>query len=249
MLNIDELRAETPGCGKVAYFNHSGASLPAQPTLAAVFDHLRQEASIGAMDAAAGAQAALQDARALAAQLIGSTADEIAFMTSGSAAFGLTHAALPPFHPGDRILVGRHEWGGNLGSMQLTAAAAGASIETIPCRDDGSVDPEALAGMIDDKVRLVSLTWLPANGGLINDAAAIGKITRAAGVPYFIDAGQALGQVSIDVTALGCDVLKGSCRKYLRGPRGTALLYVRKAFLPQLRPVFYDVQSAPWGKT
>jgi selenocysteine lyase/cysteine desulfurase len=247
-LNIDELRAETPGCDKVAFFNHSGASLPTQSTLAAIFDHLKLEASIGAMEAASGVQTALQDARTCAAQLIGSSAEEIALVTSGSAAFGLAFAALPPFHPGDRILVGRHEWGGNLGSMRLTAAASGASIETIPCRDDGSIDAEALLAMIDDKVRLVSLTWLPANGGLINDAAAIGKVTRAAGVPYFIDAGQALGQIPIDVAVLGCDVLKASCRKYVRGPRGTAVLYVRKDFLPRLRPVFYDVQSAPWGE-
>ena len=53
--------------------------------------------------------------------------------------------------------------------------------------------------MLDERVRLVSLTWLPANGGLINDAAAIGKVTRAAGIPYFVDAGQALGQIPVDV--------------------------------------------------
>jgi len=92
----------------------------------------------------------------------------------------------------------------------------------------------------------VALTWLPANGGLINDAAAIGRVTRAAGVPYFIDAGQAIGQLPVDVATLGCDMLKGACRKYLRGPRGTALLYVRKAFLPSLEPAFIDVHSAPW---
>jgi selenocysteine lyase/cysteine desulfurase len=100
--------------------------------------------------------------------------------------------------------------------------------------------------MLDERVRLVSLTWLPANGGLVNDAAAIGRITRAAGVPYFVDAGQALGQLPVDVQAIGCDVLKGTARKFLRGPRGTALLYVRRGFVTRLRPAFLDVQSAPW---
>src|SRR6185369_7841916 len=164
----------------------------------------------------------------------------------GSAAFGLAFAALPRLAAGDRILVGRQEWGGNLGTMIRAATKVGASVEAIACRDDGSVDPEALSRMIDDRVRLVALTWLPANGGLINDAAAIGRVTRRAGVPYFIDAGQAVGQVPVDVAALGCDILKGACRKYLRGPRGTALLYVRKEFLQHLEPVFLDVQSAPW---
>ena len=136
--------------------------------------------------------------------------------------------------------------GSNLGTMYRAAGKVGASVEAIPCQDDGSVDPEALSRMIEDRVRLVALTWLPANGGLINDAAAIGRVTRAAGVPYFIDAGQAIGQLPVDVTTLGCDMLKGACRKYLRGPRGTALLYVRKAFLPSLEPAFIDVHSAPW---
>jgi cysteine desulfurase / selenocysteine lyase len=94
-------------------------------------------------------------------------------------------------------------------------------------------------------VRLVSLTWLPANGGLINDAAAIGRITRAAGVPYFIDAGQALGQLPVAVESLQCDVLKSAGRKHLRGPRGSAILYVRRAFLEHSQPAFLSTLAAP----
>jgi selenocysteine lyase/cysteine desulfurase len=229
-----------------AHFNHSGASLPTTATLMAINDHLQREALYGGMEAGSGVQAQLDAAREDAAALLGAETGEVAFMSSGSAAFGSVFAALPPFKSGDRILVGRQEWGGNLGSMRDVADRVGAKIETIPCRDDGSVDPEALAAMIDGKVRLVALTWAPANGGLINDAAAIGKVTRAAGVPYFIDAGQALGQIPTDVAAIGCDMLKGAARKYLRGPRGTALLYVRRDFIPRLNPAFLDVQSAPW---
>jgi cysteine desulfurase/selenocysteine lyase len=158
---------------------------------------------------------------------------------------------LPALCAGDRILVGRQEWGGNVSTYSAAAARAGATLAVIPSRDDGSVDPRALANMIDSKVRLVSLTWVPANGGLVNDAEAIGAVTREAGVPYFIDAGQALGQMPVDVAALQCDVLKGTCRKYLRGPRGTALLYVRRDFVSTLEPAFLDVGSGPWdgGKT
>jgi cysteine desulfurase/selenocysteine lyase len=245
-LDIDRLRAETPGCAISAHFNHSGCSLPTNATLSAMTEHLHREALYGGMEAAGGAAEKIQEARIDAAKLLGAMPEETAFMTSGSAAFGLVFAALPPLKAGDRILVGRQEWGGNLGTMYRATGKVGASVEAIPCRDDGSVDPEALSRMIDDRVRLVALTWLPANGGLINDAAAIGRVARAAGVPYFIDAGQAIGQVPVDVATLGCDMLKGACRKYLRAPRGTALLYVRKAFLPSLEPAFLDVQSAPW---
>ncbi|WP_042775144.1 aminotransferase class V-fold PLP-dependent enzyme [Sinorhizobium fredii] len=245
VFDLDRLRAETPGCAAGMHFNHSGASLPSQSTLTAMWDYLRREAHDGPMETANDATALLDEVRADTAALIGARLSEIAFLGSGSTAWGATFSALPPLAASDRILVGRQEWGGNLATMQDAAARAGARVETIPVREDGSVDAEALASMIDERVRLVSLTWLPANGGLINDAAAVGRVTRAAGVPYFIDAGQALGQIPIDVATLGCDVLKAAGRKFLRGPRGTAILYVRQEFLPRLTPRYLDVLSGP----
>jgi len=247
-LDIERLRAATPGCAISAFFNHSGASLPSTATLAAITSHLEREALYGGMESAAAAMAQVDATRADAEALLGAGPDEVAFTSSASAAIGLAFAALPPLKAGDRILVGRHEWGGNVSTYTAAAARVGARVEVIPCReDDGSVDAQALAAMLDDHVKLVSLTWLPANGGLVNDAAAIGRVTRAAGVPYFVDAGQSLGQIPVDVQAIGCDVLKGTARKFLRGPRGTALLYVRSGFVPKLHPAFLDVQSAPWS--
>lgn len=246
-LDIGALRAATPGCAVSAFFNHSGASLPSVDTLAAIKSHLDREALHGGMEAAAAAQPLVDQARRDAEALLGAATDEVAFTSSATAAIGLAFAALPPLRQGDRILVGRHEWGGNVSTYTAAAARAGAQVEVIPCQDDGSVDAQALARLIDERVKLVSLTWLPANGGLVNDAAAIGRVTRAAGVPYFVDAGQALGQMPVDVREIGCDVLKGTARKFLRGPRGTALLYVRSGFVPRLRPAFLDVQSAPWA--
>ncbi len=200
-------------------------------------------------DAAEAAAPRLRQLREDAARLLNAGRDEIAVMGSGSAAFGavwaaFTHAA--PLRPGDRLLVGRQEWGGNLATYRRAAERAGATVEVLPCREDGRIDLAASAALIDARVRWISLTWLPANGGLINDAAGLGRLARAAGVPYLIDAGQALGQLPADVRQLGCDVLKGAGRKHLRGPRGTALLYVRRGFLERLEPPWVDVQSAPW---
>ncbi|AFL49615.1 cysteine desulfurase/selenocysteine lyase [Sinorhizobium fredii] len=244
-LDVEQLRSETPGCAAGVHFNHSGASLPSQAVLGAVWDYLRKEATEGPMEAANRASTLLEEVRADTAALIGARPSEIAFLSSGSIAWGAAFSALPPLGAGDRILVGRQEWGGNLATMQDAAARAGARVEIIPVRDDGGIDAGALASMIDKRVRLVSLTWLPANGGLINDAAAVGRVTQAAGIPYFIDAGQALGQIPIDVAFLGCDVLKAAGRKFLRGPRGTAILYVRQEFLPRLTPRYLDVLSGP----
>jgi selenocysteine lyase/cysteine desulfurase len=241
--HLRQLREATPGCGQVLHFNHSGASLPSQGTLDAMIGQLHREARLGPMEASQGPDL-LDQARHNAARLLNTTAASIAFLSSGSAAWGMAFSALGPWQAGDRILVGRHEWGGNLACM-AQAVAAGASLEVIPCDEYGQVSVNALEAMVDEHVRLISLTWLPANGGLINPAAAIGNIARRHGIPYFIDAGQALGQISVDVQALGCDVLKGACRKYLRGPRGTALLYIREGFVERLQPPFVDVLSAP----
>lgn len=245
-MNIDDLsrlRAATPGCAQVIHFNHAGASLPSQATLDAVTEQLQREALGGPMEAADNR--VQERARHAAAALLNAHPEDIAFASSGSAAWSQAFNALGPWQPGERILVGRHEWAGNLACM-AEAVKAGARLEVIPCDAHGAVNPQALAQMIDGQVRLIALTWLPANGGLINPAAQIGCVARRHGIPYFIDAGQALGQLTCDVQDLQCDVLKGAGRKFLRGPRGTALMYIRPQFLQRLLPVQRDVLSAPW---
>lgn len=240
---VERLRAATPGCASVIHFNHAGASLPSQATLDAIVEQLRLEAVCGPMEAAD--QSVQARARSAAALLLNAHAESIAFASSGSAAWGMAFNALGPWRDGERILVGRHEWGGNLACI-ARAVSAGARLEVIPCDETGAVSVSALQQMIDPKVKLIALTWLPANGGLINPAEAIGAVARQHGIAYFIDAGQALGQLPCDVQALNCDVLKGAGRKFLRGPRGTALMYIKPAFLERLSPGHLDVLSAPW---
>lgn len=242
---ITRLRAATPGCSQVIHFNHAGASLPSQATLEAMIAQLQREAAGGPMEAGLLGAQLEEQARQAAAELLNANVRNIAFASSGSAAWAQAFAALGPWRAGERILVGRHEWAGNLACM-AEAVKAGVRLEVIPCDETGAVSVSALEQMIDARVRLIALTWLPANGGLINPAQAIGQVARRHGIAYFIDAGQALGQLPCDVQALACDVLKGAARKFLRGPRGTALLYVREGFLEQLAPRQLDVLSAPW---
>ncbi|GLK95307.1 class V aminotransferase [Achromobacter xylosoxidans] len=244
---IEALRAQTPGTQTTVHFNHAGASLPSAATLQAIQAHLQREATQGPMEAGVASRELTEKARALAARLLNADPAEVALTGGNSPGWGAAFAALEPWLPGDRILVGRHEWGGNLAIMRLKAQRAGATLETIPSDDSGCVDAQALEAMLDERVRLIALTWLPANGGLINPAAAVGSVARRHGIPYFVDAAQAVGQLPVDVAQIGCDVLSGAGRKALRGPRGTGLLYVRRGFLDQLTPAFVDTHSAPLG--
>lgn len=151
------------------------------------------------------------------------------------------------FRPGDRILTAEAEYASNyIGFLQM-AARTGASVEMVPSTESGELDTAALENMIDERVKLIAVTHVPTNGGLINPAAAIGRVARAAGVPYLLDACQAAGQVPLDVEAIGCDMLSATGRKYLRGPRGTGFLYVRCAMLERLEPPVLDLHSASWS--
>ncbi|WP_347558056.1 aminotransferase class V-fold PLP-dependent enzyme [Robbsia sp. KACC 23696] len=242
---IDALRAATPGLQTTTHFNHAGASLPSRGTLEAINAHLWREATLGPIEAGVAAREVTEHARSLAARMLHADPAEIAITTGNSAGWGAAFAALGTWQAGDRILTGRHEWGGNLANMLLVAERYGVSVEVIPCDAEGRVDPAALDAMLDARVRLIALTWIPSNGGVINPAAAIGAVARRHDIPYFVDAAQALGQYPIDVAAVGCDVLTAPCRKALRAPRGTGLLYIRRAFMPRLNLAYVDARSAP----
>lgn len=245
-LDIAQLRADTSGCAGLTHFNQAGAGLPPRAVTEAMTRRIAHEAQEGPMESAPSAEGMKARARDLAAGLLGCSPAEVALLGSGAAAWGVPVAALPALRPGDRILVSQQEWGGNLATLQVMAARSGAVIEPMPVLEDGRTDLAALAARIDDRVRLICLTWLPCNSGLIDDAEGIGRIASTAGVPYVIDAAQAVGQIPIDVDRIGCDVLAATARKHLRGPRGTALLYIRGSFLPQLSPGWFDLGSAPW---
>ena len=151
-----------------------------------------------------------------------------------------------PFAPGDRILTARAEYGSNVIALLQAARRTGAVVEVIPSDETGQVSVSSLAEMIDKRVKLIAITHVPTNGGLVNPAAEIGAVARAAGITCLLDACQSVGQIPIDVGAIGCDILSTGSRKYLRGPRGAGLLYVRRELCQSLEPPFLDNHAAGW---
>lgn len=244
-MDIDRLRAETPGVAHCIHLNNAGSGLMPRPVVDTIKDHIDLESRIGGYEAKAREDARIQQAYGSVARLLGADKSEIAFVENATVAWQHAFFSLD-LKEGDRILTAEAEYAANYIAYLQMQKRTGCVIEIIPGDGDGATDPQALEEMIDDKVKLIAITWIPTNGGLVNPASEIGSIARARNIPYLLDACQAVGQMPVDVEELGCDFLSATGRKFLRGPRGTGFLYVRAELLEHIEPFMLDMFGAEW---
>lgn len=245
MMDIDRIRRDTPAASRLAYLHNAGAALMPASVVAAMKEHIDLESEIGGYAAADREARRLESVYGSVARLLNAAPDEIALMENATVAWQMAFYALP-FSKGDRILTAEAEYAANYVAFLQVANRTGVAIDVVPSDASGELDVDALERMIDERVKLIAITWVPTNGGLVNPAAAVGKIARAHGIPYLLDACQAVGQMVVDVEAIGCDMLSGIGRKFLRGPRGTGFLYVGRKMLQRLEPPMIDHFAAPW---
>jgi len=207
--------------------------------------HLELESRIGGSEAAEEASEALDHTYDAVASLLHCDRGEIALVDSGTRAWNMAFYALP-LRPQDRILTAEVSYASNFIAFLNRKRRDGIDIDVVPSDASGQVDVVELERRIDGRTRLIALTHVPTNGGLVNPAENVGRIARAHGVPFLLDACQSAGQMPLDVGELGCDMLSAAGRKYLRGPRGTGFLFVREDFMESLDPPTPDVHAAEW---
>ncbi len=245
MIDLVRARADTPACEKYLHFNNAGAALMPAPVYAALTGHLAAERDLGGYEAEKRAAPELAAFYSEFAAFLGCAPTEIAYIENATRAWDMAFYSLP-LREGDRILTHASEYASNFLAFLQQARRRGLHVDVIPSDATGQLDVRAMEALIGPRTRLVAITHVPSQSGLVNPAEAVGQVARRHGLWYLLDACQSAGQIDLDVRRIGCQMLSGTGRKFRRGPRGTGFLFVSKDILDQLDPPFIDLHSATW---
>lgn len=244
---VAQWRAETPGTSNRTHLNNAGAALMPSPVISAMTDHIALESAIGGYEAADARESAIAAAYHEIASLINATSRNIGIVANATAGFIQAMSSFD-FRRGDVIVTTRSDYTSH--QIQFLALSQRLGVEVLHADDlpEGGVDPESVRALAaNPNCRLVHVSWVPTHSGLVQDVEAVGVVCETLGVPYLVDACQAVGQIPIDVTSLRCDYLAVTARKFLRGPRGVGFLYASdRALARGDHPLFIDMRGATW---
>jgi selenocysteine lyase/cysteine desulfurase len=241
---IMEIRSATPGTSRVVHFNNAGASLMPRPVADKIFEYLTHELNYGGYETAEKFASNIESTYARLARYLNCDVSAIALTENATAAWSQAFLSIP-FEPGDTIITSASEYASNYIPFLQLQKKIGVNIKPVPCDSFGQADPAALSAMMDERVKLIAITHIPTNGGLVNPAIEIGKIASENKVWYLLDACQSAGQMPLDVKQIQCDFLSATSRKFLRGPRGAGFLYA-SARTSTLEPAILDLHAAEW---
>lgn len=246
-MNVELLRAQTPGCKQKIHFNNAGASLMPQSVIDAMQNYLTFESVTGGYEAADSKADEIAGFYSSTARLLNCNATNIAFASGATNAFARALSCIP-FQEGDSILLANEDYISNQIAFLSLQKRFGIQILRAKSKPEGGVDVEDMKRLMDEhQPKLVSLTHVPSNTGLIQPVEEVGKLCAQRNLYYLVDGCQSAGQIPVDVEKIQCDFFTATLRKFLRGPRGCGFLYVSDKIINQkLEPLFIDLRGADW---
>lgn len=217
------------------------------PVLKVMQEYLALESVTGGYETADQKSDAIAGFYQNMGRLLNADARNIAFTSSATNSYARALSSIP-FENGDSILIANEDYISNQIAFLSLQKRLGIKLLRAESAPDGGVDVEDMRKLMDHhKPRLVSLSHIPTNSGLIQPAEEVGKLCRERGILFMLDACQSAGQIPLDVTRLQCDFLTGTFRKFMRGPRGSGFLFISEAVLNSgLYPLFIDMRGADW---
>lgn len=246
-MNIHALRRETPGCHDKIFLNSAGSSLMPDVVAKKMIDYLQDEQMIGGYGLAEKYDIEQCDFYNQVAKLIHAKPNEICFAASATDAYSKALSCIP-FAKGDIILTSETDYVSN--QLAFLSLQKRMGIDVIRCRHlpNDDIDLADIESKIEEyKPKLVAITHVPTNSGIVQDVVRIGKMCANRDILYLVDGCQSIGQFEVDVNEIQCDFLTATGRKFLRGPRGTGFLFVSEKVLNAgLYPLFFDQNGATW---
>ena len=226
MIDVERYRKDTPGCQTKIHFNNAGASLLPTPVLSAMRDYLTLESVTGGYEAADLTSSAVAGFYDAMGRLLNCSSTNIAFTSSATNSYARALSSIP-FEKGDHILIAQEDYISNQLAFLSMQQRWGLHLLRAASLPEGGVDVDDMKRLMDKHhPRLVSLSHIPTNSGLIQPAEEVGKLCNERDILFLLDACQSAGQFPLDVTRLHCDFLTSTFRKFLRGPRGAGFLFV-----------------------
>ena len=246
-LPISKLRQETPGCANRIHLNNAGAGLMPLPVIDAIKEYIDLEANIGGYEAAAQEAIAINGFYTSTAKLLNTKPENIAFTTNATDSYNKALSTIS-FKEGDIILTTRQDYASNQIAFLLLKKRFDIEIIRAENTQEGPVDLNSIESLINKhNPKLVAVTHVPTNTGLIQPVEAIGEICAKEEILYLVDACQSVGQLNVDLEKLCCDFLSVTMRKFMRGPRGAGFLYVSDRILQSdMEAFFTDMRGGTW---
>lgn len=212
------------------YLNAASHGLPDPAVRSRIRDYLRREEGVGPDVAETEAEVELAEVMALAARSINAAPQDIRLVGSTTIGWNTAVQTLPL--EGRRVLVAPGQWISDVAVL----TRMGAEVDVIPMTPEGELDLDGVAKELATGIGAICIPQVSSLGGERYPVTEIGNLPRPEGTFYVVDGAQGLGQDPTDVAAMNCDVYAATTRKWIRGPRGTALVYVAPHMFEQMIP-------------